>query len=224
VYHGSYEVPKYNSYSSDDQSYHHDLHHRADDGEDVGVVAPSLGGVELEDAAQLCQHLEGATRALCYLCGEEDSACWDDPCWLAREEEQEECRLQLDSELLNLEKKNLEKKNLEREDEGGLVDDGSNEDLGATAGPQSFVTGSEEKQEVAKDVGTIKDFERMTELGWLHTGLEAVSEQDAQAGGEPGASLLGSFNAREEGFQDQGIDPSLLELLTLNSVPITDPV
>ena len=61
MYHESYELPKYSSYNSDEQSYHHDLHHRADDGEDVGVVVPSvLGGVELE--AELCQHLEGATR------------------------------------------------------------------------------------------------------------------------------------------------------------------
>ena len=59
----SYEVPKYSSYSSDDQSYHHDLHHRADDGEDVGGVVAALGEVEVEGgAAQLCQHLEGATR------------------------------------------------------------------------------------------------------------------------------------------------------------------
>jgi len=219
VYHQSYEVPKYSSYSSDDQSYHHDLHHRADDGEDVGV------GVELEGVGQLCQHLEGATRALCYLCGEEDenSGCWEDPCWLAREEEQEECRLQLERELLNLEKKNLESGDEEESlgEQSVIGDDGSNEDLGATNGHPSFEgTGSESLQEI--DLGSLK----VTELGMVHRGLGAA--QESQVGGKPEPSVLAkisdiktSFDARGEGVQDEDIDPSVLQLIT---VPITDPV
>ena len=130
----------------------------------------------------------------------------------------------------------MEKKNLETEEEGDLTEqsviireDGSKRDR-----HQSFVTGSENSQEIGKDLGTIKDLEGMTELGWTHRGLEAVIEQDTEVGGEPGASLPGktkelsdvktSFDPREEGVQDQDIDPSVLELLTLNSVPITDPV
>ena len=133
---------------------------------------------------------------------------------------------------------NFEKKNLESGDEGSFEEQSvivrDDENLGATDGDQSFVTGSEKSQEIAKDLGTIKDFEGITESGWLHRGLESFGEPDSQVGGEPGSSLLGkvkeiseiktSFEAKEEGFQDQDIDPSVLELLTVNSVPITDPV
>lgn len=227
MYHQSYEVPKYSAYSSDDQSYHHDLHHRADDGEDVGVVVAALGGVELEGVAQLCQHLEGATRALCYLCGEEDedSGCWEDPCWLAREDEQEECRLQLERDLLSLEKRNFESGEDEDNflEESVIGDDGSNEPLGHP----SFAAGSETNQEI--DLGSSKDLEGVTELGRLHRGLEVA--QDTQVGGDPVSSVLDkvketsdvktSFSAREGGVEDEDIDPSLLHLIT---VPITDPV
>lgn len=172
-----------------------------------------------------------------------------------REEEQEECRLQLEAELLSLEKKNLESGdwanwNHETGDQGHvreedlMREDGSNENLGATSGLQSFVPdlgansdlGSEINQEVALDLGAIKELESITELG---RGLEAVRVQDTLVQGQPVVSVQGnitqlsdimtSFTQKEEGVQDsdsqhsdRDIDPSVLELLTLN--PITDPV
>ena len=172
-----------------------------------------------------------------------------------REEEQEECRLQLEAELLSLEKKNLETRdrgnwNLETGDQGHvreenlMREDGSNENLGATSGLPSFVpdfgansdVGTEINQEVALDLGAIKELGSITELG---RGLEAVRAQDNLVQGQPVVRVQGkinqisdikeSFTQKEEGVQDSGsqhsdrdIDPSVLELLTLN--PITDPV
>ena len=122
----------------------------------------------------------------------------------------------------------MEKTNLESGDEeeslgeqSVIGDDGSNEDLGATNGHPSFEgTGSESLQEI--DLGSLK----VTELGMVHRGLEAA--QESQVGGKPEPSVLAkisdiktSFDARGEGVQDEEIEPSVLQLIT---VPITDPV
>ena len=144
---------------------------------------------------------------------------------MTREDEQEECRLQLERDLLSLEKRNFESGEDEDNflEESVIGDDGSNEHLGHP----SFAAGSETNQEI--DLGSSKDLEGVTELGRLHRGLEVA--QDTQVGGDPVSSVLNkvketsdvktSFSAREGGVEDEDIDPSLLHLI---SVPITDPV
>ena len=91
-----------------------------------------------------------------------------------------ECRLQLERELLNLEKKNLESGDEEESlgEQSVIGDDDSNEDLGATNGHPSFEgTGSESLQEI--DLGSLK----VTELEMVHRGLGAA--QESQGGGKP---------------------------------------
>jgi len=224
VYHEStsYEVPKYSSYSSDDQSYHHDLHHRADDGEDPDVVVSALGGDQVEKVAQLCQHLEGVKRAVCFLCGEheEDSACWEDPCWLAREDEREDCRLQLELDLLSFKNKDL----MEREIEKGGAH-AKDLDLGSIISEG----GTEQKQGV-------KEFGNARILISMQDSPDGLEQEDTIATNDkikdvPQAELSNiEVNMRQDSSINQSssdpnvLDPTLLDLLSLNSVPITDPV
>ena len=119
--------------------------------------------------------------------------------------------MKLERELLSLEKKNLESG--EEEDnlreQSVIGDDGSNKNLGATS---IEGTGTESNQEI--DLGSLKDFEGVTELGRLLRGLEAVQETKPVI--KELSDIETSFVAREE-----GLDPSVLQLI---SVPITDPV
>ena len=144
-----------------------------------------------------------------------------------REEDQEECRLQVESELVDLEKKNVEIRDQGNVRDQSLIedDDKSNKNLGENSGDQIFVTSdvdTKENHEQAKDLRNIVDVESTTEQGW-HGGLEGVRVQDSLGGGEPGLSdpldLKTGLKQRKEGVQNS--DPTaLVELQGLNTVPV----
>ena len=149
-----------------------------------------------------------------------------------REEEREECRLQLELDLLSFENKDL----LEREIEKGGANAKDLSLRGDSDGFQSFVTdaisggaSTENKQEV-KDFGSTRIFMSPQESS------EGLEQEDTIATNDkvkdvPQAELSNiEVNMREDSSINQSssdpdvLDPTLLDLLSLNSVPITDPV